>query len=383
MSTTCLFPALGNHEGHAPLYYSLFSTPAGGGTGGEQWYSFDYGNAHFIALDTDYDYSLGSAQYNWLVRDLQATQADWSFVFTHYSPFSSGPHGGSANEQQLLVPLFEQYEVDMVFAGHDHLYERSFRNGVYYIVTGGGGAPLYSCGTTSNPLSQFCRPVHHYCTVDINGGTATFTARDSTGAAFDTLTISQAGNPTADFTANPPSGLPPLDVYFTDQSGQWPTSWSWNFGDGETSTQQNPSHQYTTSGSYTVSLTASGPDGSDTETKPSYISVGQSCHVGEITLSVMRPPTYRVRAIVMVHDQDCKPLAGANVTVTWSGLVSASSTRTSGSDGQAVFILARSRRGSALSCCVTKLTKAQYLYDSSKNHTSCSSVSQPSRQSTR
>jgi hypothetical protein len=79
--------------------------------------------------------------------------------------------------------------------------------------------------------------------------------------------------PIADFTANPTSGRNPLTVNFSDQSTGNVTSRSWSFGDGGTSTEQNPSHTYSKPGTYTVSLTVSGPGGSDTETKPDYITV--------------------------------------------------------------------------------------------------------------
>jgi len=79
--------------------------------------------------------------------------------------------------------------------------------------------------------------------------------------------------PTADFTADPISGPIPLGVDFTDQSTGDITSWQWDFGDGSTSTEQDPSHTYTDSGIYTVSLTATGPGGSDTETKTDFITV--------------------------------------------------------------------------------------------------------------
>lgn len=80
---------------------------------------------------------------------------------------------------------------------------------------------------------------------------------------------------TAKFDASPKSGEPPLAVEFTDQSEAEGgiTSWAWEFGDGETSTAQNPTHTYEDLGEYTVSLTVSGPDGSDTETKAAYIEV--------------------------------------------------------------------------------------------------------------
>jgi PKD repeat protein len=85
----------------------------------------------------------------------------------------------------------------------------------------------------------------------------------------------QAGNVslTADFTASPTSGTAPLAVSFTDVSTGGPTSWSWNFGDGNTSTQQNPTHTYSTAGTYSVSLTVSNATGSATAGKTNYIVV--------------------------------------------------------------------------------------------------------------
>jgi hypothetical protein len=76
----------------------------------------------------------------------------------------------------------------------------------------------------------------------------------------------------ADFTADVLSGSAPLTVSFTDQSCGPITSWQWNFGDGSTSTEQNPSHTYK-AGTHTVSLTVTGPGGSDVETKTDFISV--------------------------------------------------------------------------------------------------------------
>ncbi|MBN1167824.1 MAG: PKD domain-containing protein [Methanospirillaceae archaeon] len=79
--------------------------------------------------------------------------------------------------------------------------------------------------------------------------------------------------PRTNFTANITFGTAPLTVLFTDSSTNSPTSWIWAFDDGETNTAQNPSHIYTGSGTYTVSLTATNADGSDTETKLNYITV--------------------------------------------------------------------------------------------------------------
>ena len=78
--------------------------------------------------------------------------------------------------------------------------------------------------------------------------------------------------PIADFSGNPTSGMTPLTVAFTDLSAYNPTSWSWTFGDGGTSTARNPSHTYNSGGVFTVSLTATNSAGSDTCTKPDYIT---------------------------------------------------------------------------------------------------------------
>jgi PKD repeat protein len=93
-------------------------------------------------------------------------------------------------------------------------------------------------------------------------------------ATFDKIQVwRQIVAPTPDFSATPLSGTAPLVVQFTDESIGNPTEWLWNFGDGNTSTEENPDHIYTTPGEYTVSLTASNSAGSDTETKIDYIMV--------------------------------------------------------------------------------------------------------------
>ena len=273
IATTPMYPSLGNHEKGTTNYYTYFSTPVGGGTKNEEWYSFNYGSVHFISIDTCTTYSVGSTQYNWLVNDLKSATAEWKVVLTHYPTYSSGTHGGSTTMQKVLVPLFEQYHVDMVFAGHDHIYERSLKSGIYYFVTGGGGAELYSVGKTSNPYRQYSKSAYHHITVDISGNTATIKARGNDGVSFDGVTITHPKPPVADFSATPTLGTAPRTVYFTDLSTNAPTSWKWSFGDGATSTTHNPSHQYTKAGSYTVSLTATNSYGSNTKTRSGYITV--------------------------------------------------------------------------------------------------------------
>ena len=79
--------------------------------------------------------------------------------------------------------------------------------------------------------------------------------------------------PTADFSVDKTQVALAQEVHFTDQSSGDPTEWSWDFGDDTTSTEQNPSHAYSSMGSYTVTLTVTNVAGSDTEIKEDYILV--------------------------------------------------------------------------------------------------------------
>jgi hypothetical protein len=191
MSRACLFPSIGNHEGTAANYLSYFYLPSeSSGTG--RYYSFNYANAHFIMLDTYSSYSSGGLQYSWLVNDLTANQSKkWLIVAFHNPPYSSSTHGSDTNVRSALCPLFTQYGVDVVFNGHDHDYERSYVNGVYYIVTGGGGAPLYPAGF--NSWSQFSVSKYHCCRVSINNNSMTLEAIQPDGGVLDTFSFTLTG----------------------------------------------------------------------------------------------------------------------------------------------------------------------------------------------
>ena len=102
----------------------------------------------------------------------------------------------------------------------------------------------------------------------------TVTGPGGSDTASKTVTVTApAAPPVADFSAGVTTGLAPMTIDFNDISTGNMTSWSWKFGDGGSSTARNPSHEYSMPGSYTVTLTVSGPSGSDTKTKPEYITV--------------------------------------------------------------------------------------------------------------
>lgn len=147
LQKSVLWPALGNHETYsspgAPPYLSIFSLPTEGEAGGvpsgsELYYSFDYGNIHFVCLDSmTQDRSTNGAMAIWLNADLFANTNEWLIAFWHHPPYSRGSHNSDVEIEliemrQTFLPILEEHGVDLVLCGHSHSYERSYLlNGHY------------------------------------------------------------------------------------------------------------------------------------------------------------------------------------------------------------------------------------------------------------
>lgn len=160
------FPSLGNHEQQSQLYFDNFDLP-----NNEQWYSVDRHYTHFICLNSCIETDTASSQYQWLKSDLAAIEDSIRFIvaYFHHPPYSTGPHTEDEKGlRQTWVPLFEQYGVDIIFNGHDHHYERSYCGGRYYIVSGGGGAPMRD-QVRQDPCSQLFLKEYHFCKVSVIG----------------------------------------------------------------------------------------------------------------------------------------------------------------------------------------------------------------------
>ena len=189
-----IFPSLGNHEKNSEFYFRYFSLP-----NNESWYSFDYGNSHFVALDSNSPYKRGSKQYRWLKQDLRKSKAQWKFVFFHHPPYNSGTHKSMLSLRDALTPLFRKYGVDMVFSGHAHTYERTYPIKAFlkpkshpttYIVTGGGGAKLHKI--TPGMWTASSALIHHFCSIEIAGDDLTFTAFDKDYKILDKFSINKS-----------------------------------------------------------------------------------------------------------------------------------------------------------------------------------------------
>jgi len=189
-----MFPSSGNHEygtADAAPFRQVFVLPENGGPNGvERWYSYDWGDVHFVVLDTE---KTGPTQAAWLAADLSANKQPWTIVYGHKPPHSSGEHGSDGAFNQYFVPIIEAHHVPLVLSGHDHDYERFTPiNGVTYIVTGGGGKGVrdFSGGHASGSL--FAEAVIHFLTVTIDGDTLTVHAIDGTGREFDSAVIKRS-----------------------------------------------------------------------------------------------------------------------------------------------------------------------------------------------
>lgn len=187
-----VFPTSGNHDYQANRgapYRQVFALPENGGPDGvERWYSFDWGDIHFVALDTE---QIGSPQRAWLAADLARNKLPWTVVYLHRPPYSSGYHGSSEQARRAFSPLFEQHGVEVVFAGHDHDYERTrVIGGVTYVVTGGGGHSTRAVGHSS--FTAFSEDVLHFVHAEVRGDRMLLHAIDATGREFDSARIDRS-----------------------------------------------------------------------------------------------------------------------------------------------------------------------------------------------
>lgn len=153
-------PVLGNHDlmtDDGGPWLQTFLLPENGPDGirAERCYWFDYCDARFVAIDTNLDEAtLAGEVVPWLQQVLAAAEATWKFVYFHHPVYTSSRHAPSRKVLAYLVPVFEEVGVDVAFAGHNHLYERSQPlrggrvvppgEGVVYVTTGAGGSTIYA-----------------------------------------------------------------------------------------------------------------------------------------------------------------------------------------------------------------------------------------------
>jgi hypothetical protein len=222
----------------------VFRTAAGARFPRMANYSFDYGDVHFLCLDSNlYINPNDPALQAWIAADLSATDAVWKFVVFHHPPFNVGGDHFQVQHMRVLAPLFEAHGVDFTLHGHEHNYQRprplkfvpagpgmsgdvagrdrkvpgtftidttfdgvqhTRANGILYIVTGAGGKHLYDPGWTDNPslwkhaedghadyVVKMVTDRHSLSVFDVDGRRLTMAQVDETGQEFDRITVTK------------------------------------------------------------------------------------------------------------------------------------------------------------------------------------------------
>lgn len=198
-----VFPAVGNHDARGSTLASFFERyfPH------NRFYEKVAGPVHLFFVDSTQAFGPGSVQHRWLRERLAAARnaevPRWRVAVHHHPAFSSGDHGSEAAVQRELVPLYREFGVTLVLQGHDHVYERLESGGITYVVTGGGGAPLYR--VRGSPQTKAHARAHHYLDVDATADRLAVRAVGLDGNVLDSFAFSRGAEGTREAGAAPPA----------------------------------------------------------------------------------------------------------------------------------------------------------------------------------
>ncbi|WP_435895719.1 metallophosphoesterase [Oceaniferula spumae] len=279
LRNTVCWAAMGNHEGRTSNgntgvgpFYDAYINPTQGEAGGvpsgkESYYSYDYGRAHFIVLNShDLDRRPTAAMAQWLREDLAKTstgKSDWIIAFWHHPPYTKGSHDSDKEHQliemrQHIMPILESGGVDLVLTGHSHIYERSMlidgayetptvaenkvlddgdgdvtgdgayqkspglkpNQGTVQVVTGHGGTGLRRKGYS--PVMKRSMVIHGSSLVHISGDTMKALMLDSEGNILDRFYIEKKKEVTPKRIAKPWKPGPPSEgKYLIKKNADW------------------------------------------------------------------------------------------------------------------------------------------------------------------
>lgn len=182
------FNAPGNHEGWSSNTQTVTQAPTSS-SGTQEYYSFDYGDAHFVSINNQTTYSVGSTQYNWVSADLAASTKPWKIVVFHEPAYcAGGSHLPNTVMQSYSTNLFEPDNVSMVISGHNHYYEHCLVNNLHHYVLGSAGAPLHTIGTASYLVKAV--QSYNYGIMDVTPNTLHMVVYNQVGAQLDSLDLS-------------------------------------------------------------------------------------------------------------------------------------------------------------------------------------------------
>ena len=165
--------------------------------------------------------------------------------------------------------------------------------------------------TERNPAHSYTTPGRY--TVSL---TVTNSAGSNTKTRTQYITVKGSPPPVANFYGKPTSGKAPLSVKFTDTSTGNPTEWLWDFGDGSTSAEKNPGHNYVSAGKFTVALKVSNAEGNNTKTRTEYITVKNTSPTPTHTCTPKPTTTCTTKPTTTCTPKQCEPHEIPQVTGT-------------------------------------------------------------------
>lgn len=197
LSSSWYFAAVGNHDevgGAGIPYFNSMLYTEGSPDESHGNYAIDLGLAGLVVIDAfTTDWSSPEAQA-WLEENLaKLASKPWLFFMAHPPIYTFSYHEPWLEARALIQPLLEEYGVDMVFAGHNHCYEHFLVNGIDYITTGGGGAPLYGLEEgpeDERPLLVTAKTMHNYLNLDVGGDSIEVTVINAdSGEVFEQFVL--------------------------------------------------------------------------------------------------------------------------------------------------------------------------------------------------
>ena len=206
LASRCVYSAVGNHEltDAAGTNFTRFfgpgdpqPTPSGEQIRLEHLNgTFRWGNTRFFIVNgmVSFGRSEGRA---WLEKALGDADTEpelvWRVLVSHHGLWSSGPHGNNSKMHDGAIPaILENHKVDLVLSGHDHIYERGMGDRIAYVVSGGGGAPLYKIKQRV-PESRKAESVRHFVQLDVTRDAMKLTAIRADGSTLDRCSLEKSG----------------------------------------------------------------------------------------------------------------------------------------------------------------------------------------------
>jgi predicted phosphodiesterase len=180
------YAALGNHDDSNQRFYEFFNMD------GQEYYKFSKGNVSFYSLNSNY---MDKKQLDWLNEKLAADTSEWKVAYFHHPPYSSGAaHGSDTKLREIIEPMFVRHGVDVVFAGHEHFYERiKPQKGIYYFISGSGGKLRKGDVKKGSPLTEkaYDRDMS-FMLIEVAGDQMHFQVITRTGETVDSGVIARA-----------------------------------------------------------------------------------------------------------------------------------------------------------------------------------------------